>query len=77
MNRILAQGCPHQRYLSSQGSSDLLPQTVDLLDTYRGLVALGRIKFDEDQVRVILEVRASTLRSLLAYRTPHIAQEAA
>lgn len=43
--------------MPAQGSSTLLPQTVDLLETYRGLVALGRINFDEDQVRVVLELR--------------------
>lgn len=33
-----------------------LPQQVDLLERYRGLVALGRIKYDENQVRVIMQV---------------------
>jgi hypothetical protein len=31
-------------------------QTVDLLERYRGLVALGEIEYDEDQVRVIMQV---------------------
>ena len=33
-----------------------LPQTIDLLHTYRGLVALGKVKYDEEQVRVIMQV---------------------
>lgn len=34
-----------------------LPQQTDLLDIYRGLVITGRIQYDEDQIRVIMEVR--------------------
>ncbi|KAH8119309.1 AFG1-like ATPase-domain-containing protein, partial [Phellopilus nigrolimitatus] len=34
-----------------------LPQQTDLLDVYRGLVTAGRIKFSEDQIRVVLELR--------------------
>ncbi|KDQ57396.1 hypothetical protein JAAARDRAFT_78605 [Jaapia argillacea MUCL 33604] len=34
-----------------------LPQQVDLLDRYRGLVALGKIQYDEDQIRVIMKLR--------------------
>ena len=51
---------PYKRFLSStsfQGSSGLVPQDVDLLEAYRGLAALGKVQFDEDQVRVIMEVR--------------------
>lgn len=33
------------------------PQIVDLLEQYRGLCALGTIKHDEDQVRVVMQVR--------------------
>ncbi|KAF5357382.1 hypothetical protein D9758_005841 [Tetrapyrgos nigripes] len=41
----------HSRFLST------LPQQVDLLDRYRGLVALGKIQYDEPQVRVIMQLR--------------------
>ena len=34
-----------------------LPANVDLLERYRGLVALGRIQEDEEQIRVIMQVR--------------------
>ena len=34
-----------------------LPQQTDLLDVYRGLVATGRIRYDEDQIRVVMHVR--------------------
>lgn len=37
--------------------SENLPQPVDLLERYRGLVALGEIDYDEEQVRVVMQVR--------------------
>jgi hypothetical protein len=33
-----------------------LPQQTDLLEQYRGLVAAGRLTYDEEQVRVVMEV---------------------
>ena len=33
-----------------------LPTQVDLLERYRGLMSLGRIKEDEEQIRVIMQV---------------------
>ena len=33
-----------------------LPVQVDLLERYRGLVALGRIKEDEEQIRMVMQV---------------------
>lgn len=41
---------------STTENSTNLPQTIDLLHTYRGLVALGKVKYDEEQVRVIMQV---------------------
>jgi hypothetical protein len=38
------------------GNHSALPQPVDLLETYRGLVSVGKIKYDEEQVRVIMQV---------------------
>jgi hypothetical protein len=38
-----------------------LPQQVDILERYRGLVVLGRIKYDEEQIRVITQVSHGTL----------------
>lgn len=34
-----------------------LPQQTDLLEQYRGLVALGKLMYDPEQVRVIIHVR--------------------
>ena len=44
--------------------SSLLPQAVDLLQLYQGQVALGKITFYEDQVRVVAEVRSPTVYPL-------------
>ena len=38
-----------------------LPTQVDLLERYRGLVTLGRIKEDEEQIRVIMQVETFIL----------------
>lgn len=43
--------------LRLRGYSTNLPANVDLLERYRGLVALGRIEEDEEQIRVIMQVR--------------------
>lgn len=32
------------------------PPTVDLLESYRDLVASGRLKWDDEQVRVVMKV---------------------
>lgn len=48
------------RFLSTEsmhGSKTGLPQPSDLLEQYRGLVALGKLKYDPEQVRVIMHVR--------------------
>ncbi|KAH9942379.1 AFG1-like ATPase-domain-containing protein [Epithele typhae] len=34
-----------------------LPAQIDLLERYRGLVALGRVREDEEQIRVIMQLR--------------------
>ncbi|KAH9892646.1 hypothetical protein C8Q73DRAFT_67209 [Cubamyces lactineus] len=34
-----------------------LPAQIDLLERYRGMVALGRIEEDEEQIRVIMKLR--------------------
>lgn len=48
-----------RRYSHFDGTfSSNLPQTVDLLERYRGLVTLGTIKYDEEQVRVVMQVSA-------------------
>ena len=48
-----------------------LPAQIDLLDRYRGLVALGRIKEDDEQIRVIMKVsqyrQFSHARTVRAY----------
>ena len=69
-NKDLAQPFPnYQQYLYFTTSENrgqlthsrtkdkrLLPQQTDLLDIYRGLVTTGRIRHDEDQIRVVMEV---------------------
>ena len=40
-----------------------LPTQVDLLERYRGLVTLGRIKEDEEQIRVIMQVEIIFLQN--------------
>ncbi|KAJ7077260.1 AFG1-like ATPase-domain-containing protein [Mycena belliarum] len=34
-----------------------LPQPTDLLERYRGMVAAGQIEYDEDQIRVVMQLR--------------------
>ena len=41
---------------SHSSAQTRLPQSTDLLQTYRGLVADGQIEYDVDQVRVIMHV---------------------
>ncbi|KAI0071648.1 hypothetical protein K474DRAFT_1712288 [Panus rudis PR-1116 ss-1] len=43
--------------LSHEDSGSNLPQTVDLLETYRGLVTLGKVRYDEEQIRVVMKLR--------------------
>ncbi|EPQ56948.1 hypothetical protein GLOTRDRAFT_39171, partial [Gloeophyllum trabeum ATCC 11539] len=50
----------------------MLPQQVDLLDRYRGLVTLGKIKYDEEQVRVVMQLRRLQ-KELADYVPPTIA----
>jgi hypothetical protein len=49
-------GKRHLSSSTSQSPSSLVPQEADLLEIYRGLVSLGRIKSDEHQMRVVMEV---------------------
>ncbi|KAE9403891.1 hypothetical protein BT96DRAFT_955819 [Gymnopus androsaceus JB14] len=42
---------------TTRSISSNLPQQVDLLERYRSLVALGRVKYDDNQVRVIMQLR--------------------
>ena len=39
-----------------------LPAQVNLLERYRGLVALGQLQVDEEQIRVIAQVRLAVGR---------------
>jgi hypothetical protein len=34
----------------------MLPQHTDLLDRYRALVTAGEIQYDEEQIRVVMQV---------------------
>ncbi|KAH9839231.1 AFG1-like ATPase-domain-containing protein [Rhodofomes roseus] len=49
-----------------------LPQQLDLLERYRGLVAIGRIQYDEEQVRLIAQLRRLQ-RELDGYAPPALA----
>ncbi|KZP22052.1 hypothetical protein FIBSPDRAFT_739626 [Athelia psychrophila] len=53
-------------------SASNLPQSTDLLERYRGLVALGKISFDEDQVRVVMQLRRLQ-KELIDYAPPSLA----
>ncbi|KII92426.1 hypothetical protein PLICRDRAFT_50808 [Plicaturopsis crispa FD-325 SS-3] len=50
-------------------SQSNVPQQVDLLERYRGLVLLGKIKYDEEQVRVVMQLR-KLQKELLNYAPP-------
>lgn len=55
------QGHPSRVYYSALSSDDTfsnLPQQVDLLERYRGLVTAGIIQYDEEQLRVVMQVLA-------------------
>ncbi|KAF7305969.1 Mitochondrial ATPase [Mycena chlorophos] len=47
-------------------------QTTDLLEKYRGLVAAGQIQYDEDQVRVVMQLRRLQ-RELIDYTPAMVA----
>ncbi|KAH9935750.1 AFG1-like ATPase-domain-containing protein [Fomitopsis serialis] len=65
---IAATGPP--RHYSTEISG--VPQQLDLLERYRGLVALGRVRFDDEQVRVIAQLRRLQ-RELDGYAPPALA----
>lgn len=44
-----------------------LPQPNNLLEQYWGLVASGKINYDENQVRVIMQVRLQMLSNCVLY----------
>lgn len=54
---VLGSGKGIRRSLHDSTSTSNLPQVLDLLERYRGLVALGQINYDEEQVRVVMQVR--------------------
>lgn len=41
----------------ASSSTSNLPASTDLLEVYRGMVAQGRLRWDEEQVRVVMRVR--------------------
>ena len=41
-----------------------LPASTDLLEVYRGMVAQGRLAWDEEQVRIVMKVGRDPLSSL-------------
>ncbi|KIJ68128.1 hypothetical protein HYDPIDRAFT_165832 [Hydnomerulius pinastri MD-312] len=53
----------------SPGGTSNVPQQTDLLERYRGLVALGKIRYDEEQVRVVMRLR-NLQRQLDGYAPP-------
>ncbi|KAF7376475.1 Lactation elevated protein 1 [Mycena sanguinolenta] len=48
--------------------STQLPQQTELLEIYRGMVSAGKIQYDEDQIRVIMQLR--TLQKELVGYSP-------
>lgn len=56
--------------LSSSGGSEL-PAHVDLLERYRGLVALGQIRHDDNQLRVLMQLRRLS-KELERYSPPAV-----
>ncbi|THH26758.1 hypothetical protein EUX98_g7430 [Antrodiella citrinella] len=50
-------GGPANETIQLESAGSQLPQTTDLLQTYRGLISLGKIQYDEEQVRVIMHLR--------------------
>ena len=47
----------------SASTSPNLPSSVDLLEVYRSYVARGKLKWDDEQVRVVMKVRPCLLSS--------------
>ncbi|KAF5385887.1 hypothetical protein D9615_002581 [Tricholomella constricta] len=56
---------------SSSGSGSGLPVQVDLLERYRALVALGRISYDDEQIRVVMQLRRLQ-KELTGYAPPAV-----
>ncbi|TCD68056.1 hypothetical protein EIP91_011601 [Steccherinum ochraceum] len=56
MERTLLSATLRINHLRSFGTSNL-PQTTDLLQTYHGLVTLGKIQYDAEQIRVVMQLR--------------------
>jgi hypothetical protein len=51
--------CLSKRGLAaSSATTETAVQSLDVLQTYRGLVELGKIQYDENQIRVVMQVRA-------------------
>ncbi|KIJ49377.1 hypothetical protein M422DRAFT_160910 [Sphaerobolus stellatus SS14] len=42
---------------SNNSKKTTLPQVTDLLDVYRNMVAEGRLRYDENQIRAVMELR--------------------
>ncbi|KAI0829842.1 AFG1-like ATPase-domain-containing protein [Trametes gibbosa] len=55
--RINALGSTGQLCAEAKSVHTNLPAQIDLLERYRGLISLGRIKEDEEQIRVIMQLR--------------------
>ena len=53
MAHVASMHTPHDAQVDS------LPQSTDLLHIYQGLVTVGKIQSDEQQIRVVMEVRAT------------------
>ena len=49
-----------------------LPAQIALLERYRGLVALGRVQEDEEQVRVIMQVSIPVSSAKGIARVEHV-----
>ncbi|KAG0707092.1 AFG1-like ATPase-domain-containing protein [Suillus ampliporus] len=62
----------HGEEFSTESGPTNLPQQTDLLEKYRSQVALGKIRYDEEQVRVVMRLR-KLQRDLNGYAPPALA----
>ncbi|WVR08057.1 hypothetical protein IAU60_005103 [Kwoniella sp. DSM 27419] len=66
---VLAEGSSAPIGSTSDAGLSGLPTSTDLLELYRGLVATGRLKWDDEQVRTVMKLR-HLLDSLEDYSPP-------
>lgn len=58
---------PNRGYSTPSSTPSTALQSLDLLQTYRGLVELGKIQSNDNQIRVVMQVRLLMTRSPRQY----------